>query len=149
MEWVKLIAVVGMLGRAIYTDVKRGIIENRNILAGLITAFVCSAWNSGINGLYVSGKMLVCTFGVLFLLYLLKGLGAGDIKLICVLSVFYPDTAVEIVAGSFLAAAGISAGKLLVRLVQKEKVYVPGETMAFSIPVGIGTGMALIQQYWG
>lgn len=147
MEWVRIIVVLVLLGRAIYTDVKRGIIENRIIWLGLIMAGIWSYCNGGINGLLQSGKMVVLTFGVLFVFYLVRGLGAGDVKLLCVLSAFFPELLWNIAVASFVMAAVISVGKMMIRGIRRKNIYVPGETILFSVPVGIGTGLVLLQQY--
>lgn len=147
MEWIRVVLVCLLLGRAIYTDVKKGIIENRNMLSGLIVACIWTYWNVGMSGLLKSVKMIVFTFVILFMVYIVKGVGAGDVKLLCVLSAFYPDCSVDIVVISFLVAAVISVGKMLVRWVQRKAVLISGETILFSIPVGIGTGIVLLQQY--
>lgn len=148
MEWVRIVLVFILLGRAIYTDVRRGIIENRNIWIGLIMAFIWSYCNTGMNGLLKSGKMVVLTFVVLFVFYLVKGLEAGDVKLLCVLSAFFPESVFDIVVASFITAAVISVGKMIIRGIRGKPIYVSGETILFSIPIGIGTGIVLLQQYF-
>lgn len=147
MEWIRVVVICLLLGRSIYTDVKKGIIENRNMLSGLIAACIWSYWNAGMSGLLKSVAMIIFTFVILFVVYLVRGIGAGDVKLLCVLSAFYPDCSIDILVISFLLAAVISVGKLLVRRIQGKAVLFSGETILFSIPVGIGTGIVLLQQY--
>ena len=76
-----------------------------------------------------------------------RGLGAGDVKLLCVLSAFFPELLWDIVVASFVMAAVISVGKMMIRGIRRKNIYVPGETILFSVPVGIGTGLVLLQQY--
>lgn len=147
MEWLKIFVMAMVIGRAIYTDMKNGIIENRNMAFGLITAFGCSYWHDKVEGLAKSGKMVLLVFGILFLLYLVRGLGAGDVKLLCVLAAFVPEIALEVLAASFVAAAILSVGKMVVRKLHQKTVYIPGESMKFSLPVGIGTAIAVVQHY--
>ena len=147
MEWIRIILVFMLLGRAIYTDVKRGIIENSMIGMGLIVAGIWTGFNTGAEGLLQSAKMVLLIFGFLFVFYLVKGIGGGDVKLLCVMAAFFPELVLDIVVVSFISAAVISVGKMVVRGIQGKTVYVSGETLLFSIPVGIGTGMVLLQQY--
>ncbi len=147
MEWLKLFAIAVVLGRSIYTDMKKGIIENGTMLFGCIAAFGFAFWNEKVAGLIKSGRMLLLVFGILFLLYLVKGLGAGDVKLLCVLTAFIPEIALEVLAASFIVAAILSVGKMVVRKIQRKTMYIPGESMKFSMPVGIGTAIAMVQHY--
>lgn len=149
MEWVKVIMIVILLGRAIYTDVKTGLIENRNIVCGLLTAFLWSYCNDQIDGLAESCRMVVLIFVILFVLYVIKGLGGGDVKLFCVLAAWMPKSVLDVVVVSFLVAAVMSMGKMMVRGVQRKTLYVPGETMKFSIPMGIATAIVTVEQYCG
>lgn len=147
MGWIRIILVFMLLGRAIYTDVKKGIIENHMMGIGLIVAGIWTSCNAGTEGLLQSTKMVLLIFGILFVFYLVKGIGGGDVKLLCVMAAFFPEDVVNIVVVSFITAAVISVGKMVVRGIRGKKVYVSGETMLFSIPIGIGTGMVLLQHY--
>lgn len=148
MEWLKFIIMVVVVGRAIYTDVKFGIIENRNMFLGCMTAFGFAFWYERIAGVVRSGKMLFFVFCILFLVYLVRGLGAGDVKLLCVLAAFVPEAALEVLVASFVVAAFLCVGKMMVRRIQQKVAYIPGETMKFSLPIGIGTVIALLQHYF-
>jgi len=139
MEWLRIVLVLMILTRAIYTDIKKGIIENRCMVYGLISAGLYTALYKGGTGLLQSIKMSVVMLVVLFALFVLKGLGAGDIKLFCVLAAFYQRDAIGIVVVSFLVAAGLAIVKMLIRIVRGEQFYLKGETMNFSIPIGIAT----------
>lgn len=139
MEWLRIVFVLTLLTRAIYTDVKKGIIENRCIVCGLLLAGIYSVMHKGGTGLVESVKMSIIMLVALFVLFILKGLGAGDIKLFCVLAAFYPRDAIGIVVVSFIVAAGLAIGKMLIRAIQRKQMYLHGETMNFSIPIGIAT----------
>ncbi len=147
MEWLKFITMTVVIGRSIYTDIKFGIIENRNMFLGSVTAFTIAFLNERAAGLIRSGKMLLLVFCILFLLYLARGLGAGDVKLLCVLTAFIPEIALEMLVASFIVAAFLGVGKMVVRRLQQQKAYIPGETMRFSLPIGIGTAIVLLQHY--
>lgn len=139
VEWVKLMLVLVILGRAVYTDVKQGVIENRNVMFGLLSGLICAFTGNGMEGVWQSVKMAGVMLVVLFILFVVKGLGAGDIKLFCVLAVFYPMYCMEVVIVSFLVAAVASIGKMVIRLIRKNSFYIRGETINFSIPIACGT----------
>lgn len=147
MEWLRIVLVLMILTRAIYTDVKKGIIENRYMFYGMLSAVIYSIFYKGGSGLLESLKMSVITLVALFALFVIKGIGAGDIKLFCVLAAFYPKDAMDIVLVSFLMAAGFAVSKMLVRVFRKQPIYLKGETMNFSIPIGLATVVIEIMQW--
>ncbi len=144
MELIRVIVVLILLGRAIYTDIQKGIIENTWMLFGLLSGCLWSGLVGKWNGLLLSLKMVGISFVVLFLLFLIRGLGAGDIKLICVIAAFFQKDILEIVMVAFIVAAIFSITKMLLRIMGRQTAYVIGETINFSIPIGIGTVFAML-----
>lgn len=140
---MKGMLVGAILLRAVYTDLRERKIENRMMATGLITAFVCSAIRDGPNQLLYSVRMSVLTFIALFLLYVLKGLGAGDIKLFCVLAAFYPNQILWIVVMSFFCGGAFAIGMMLIRLARGGCLYIRREKLNFSIPIFVGTVLVL------
>ena len=143
MVWIRIILVVLVLTRAIYTDVKRGIIENQCTLSGLLAGVMWSTLYGGVAGFIDSVKMIVIMLVALFVLYVIKGIGAGDVKLFCVLAAFYPEDVVGIVVVAFVVAAGLVLGRMLIRKIRRVPVYRRGETLCFSIPIGIATAIVV------
>lgn len=145
MIWyIKAVVVMMLFMRAIYTDVKKNIIENRLIGAGLVTGFLLSYLAGGIPAVLQAVKGSCGVIVVLFPLFLIRGLGAGDIKLLGVMAVFFPEEIINIVLLSFFAGAVLALGKMVVRGFQKQKIYHPKETLNFSIPIAIGTSMVML-----
>lgn len=145
MIWyIKAVVVMMLFMRAIYTDVKKNIIENRLIGAGLVTGFLFSYLAGGIPAVLQAVKGSCGVIVVLFPLFLIRGLGAGDIKLLGVMAVFFPEEIINIVLLSFFAGAVLAFGKMVVRGFQKQKIYHPKETLNFSIPIAIGTSMVIL-----
>ncbi|MGN0152879.1 MAG: prepilin peptidase [Lachnospiraceae bacterium] len=136
---IQMVTAAVLLGRAVYTDVKNERIENSLILvgctAGMLTAFCGGGISQVWNGVKMAGILLLA----LFFLFWIKGLGAGDIKLLCMLAVFFPNQAISILVGSFFAGACLSVGKMLIKHIKKESFYIRTETLHFSIPVAIST----------
>ncbi len=145
MEWLRAVFVLLLLGRAIYTDFKKGVIENRNIGMGILTGFAWSMVYGGEKALLASIKMVVVVFVALFVLFLMKGLGAGDIKLLCALATFFPENIFGIICIAFLVAAGMALFKMLIRFVKHKAILVRGETLIFSLPIGVA---ALVILFW-
>lgn len=146
MEWIKYVFVAVILLRSIYTDVKRGIIENKCVGAGFVTGCCWRILESGMQGFLESAKTALIMFCILFVFYIVKGLGAGDIKLFCVLAVFFPDEIFKMVAMAFLTAAVFAITQMIIRWIKKRPVYQKGETMIFSVPIGIGVVIGLCWQ---
>lgn len=132
-----------LLCRAVYTDISNKKIENRLIICGLVCGIFLAAIRDGPKGIWCSVKMVGIVFGALIILFVIKGLGAGDIKLFCMLAAFFPSDILKIVVVSFFAGGGIAIVRILWRVMRKQTLYVRHETMNFSVPVMIGTGLVI------
>ena len=149
IEQIKLLTAGILLFRAMYTDVKEGRIENSLIAAGLVCGILLAAIRDGPQGIRRSIEMSVIVCMALFFLFVLKGLGAGDIKLFCVLAAFFPNQITGIIAVSFFAGGAWALGKMLWRKIRGQVLYIRHETMNFSIPIFIGTVLVLFKDHWG
>lgn len=147
MKWAGNLIVIALLARAVYTDQKEGKIKNSLLLAGMGSGLLISYLKDGTKGFLDSITAAGIVLAALFFLFLIKGLGAGDIKLLCVLAVFFPEEAIPIVAASFFAGAVMAMGRMVLRWVKKEIIFIKHETMNFSIPITVGTGMVFLIQY--
>ncbi len=103
-----------MLSLAVGMDVRRGKISNRLILTGLTAGFFFQAVEFGWKGtgvflINVSIPVILC-----YLLFLMRALGAGDIKLFSIIGGIWDlHVLTTTIMISFLIAAGMSLGKLL------------------------------------
>ena len=140
---LRLAITIPLLLRAIYTDLKNERIENRLMLAAMLVGTCLILKADGLLVLLNGYKMAVLMTLVLSLLFLVKGLGAGDIKLLAVLSLYYPDYSVRIAAAAFMIAGGFALLKMLYRRIKHERVFVRNETMHFSIPIAVATVLIL------
>lgn len=132
-----------LLCRAVYTDLRNRKIENRLIVYGLVCGIVLAAIRDGPKGVWCSIRMVGIVFAALIILFVIKGLGAGDIKLFCMLAAFFPSDILRIVIVSFFAGGGIAIVRILWRFITKQALYVRHEAMNFSVPVMIGTGLVI------
>lgn len=136
---MKCIAVVLLLIRASYTDITRGKIENKVLQIFILIGGAMLLVHGGYRELLQGMKMAVIITAVLLVLYLKKALGAGDIKLLAVIALYFPDYSIPIVVSAFIAAGVLSVLRMIGRAVRREKVLVAGETIHFSIPIAIAT----------
>lgn len=146
MTWIKGILIFTMLLRAVYTDIRERRIENRLLAAGAVTGLLFQVFTGNQETVFRSIKSAVLMFAALFFLYFIRGLGAGDIKLLCVLALFFGRDSMGIVIVSFFAAAVVAVLRMLWRFVRNEKIYQKGETLRFSIPVTISTAIIFLQE---
>ena len=135
LQKIRYIITGILLVRVVYTDIKEKKIENRVIGIGL---------GAGVIGVIYANEQKVIVemlqhIGLvwigLYLLYLMKGLGAGDIKLLFMLAILYPEESFDIIIYSFVLAAVYILLRMIVRRIDKKPVYVKGEEIAMTIPV--------------
>lgn len=70
-----------LLAAAVIFDLKKRKVPNFLIVAGLILGMICQLYTSGIQGLGVFVGNVVFPILILYLLFLIRALGAADIKL--------------------------------------------------------------------
>ncbi|MCR5701183.1 MAG: prepilin peptidase [Lachnospiraceae bacterium] len=124
--------------RAVYTDRKRGKIENKLLLYAYISGIIINVCSGDISLITDGFKMSLVFFLLLFPLYLIKGLGAGDIKLLCVLAMFFPRMIINVTIASFVIGAAYIIVVFLARAFTGKKIIQKGETIHFSIPIMVG-----------
>jgi len=106
---------------ATYTDIKSHLIPNALSLGGILIGFSLNTYQTGFDGFLFSLGGLGVGFGLLIPFYMLKGMAAGDVKLMAAIGTFMgPSITFAIVlstliCGSLLALAYIvikKGGKL-------------------------------------
>ncbi|MCM1158754.1 MAG: prepilin peptidase [Bacteroidales bacterium] len=138
--------LIPLLARAVYTDVRQNRIENRLMVLGMLAALLYAWVTGGAGGMLAGLKTAGIVLLSLFLLFVLKGIGAGDIKLLLVLAVFFPDRMLELLISAFFIAALIALGRMAVRAFRKQNIYYRRETIHFSVPVALGTILLLVRR---
>ena len=111
-------------------DAAKGKIPNTLILSGLLMGLYVCLMAEGIGGVVTFVWKALWPILVLFLLFLIRALGAGDIKLFSVISVFLStrETA-YVIAVSFLLGAFVSLLRMLRR---RQTLYRVGLLMAYA-----------------
>ncbi len=83
-----VILLLGLLGIAVVSDVRRHRIPNFLIALGLVLGLASQAFSAGITGLGDGLLGLLIGFGVFLPLYALGGMAAGDVKLMAMVGSF-------------------------------------------------------------
>lgn len=116
----KMICLICLLLLAMHKDFKSYKISNHLILSGFIIGLIFNLYEAGWMGVVIwfLGVMIPCI--LLFSLFLLKVLGAGDIKLFSVVGGFYGTS---FVLKSILVAFIIAALMSVIHLVKYKQVF--------------------------
>lgn len=117
-----LITIIILL--AAISDIKSGKIPNFLIGCGIAIGGAKVIWIYGLVGLWIQGINLLQVFLPLFVLYLLRLLGAGDVKLISVIWLYLGTNQerLRVIWLSFFVAALMSLFAVVTRLIKGEVV---------------------------
>jgi prepilin peptidase CpaA len=103
------LALLVGLGTAVITDLRRHRIPNALVLGGLVTALMLQSVASGWLGLG-SGLLGAATGLICFIpFYMLRGMGAGDVKLLAVVGAFLGPKGAVLAALAALIAGGLGS----------------------------------------
>lgn len=102
-------------------------------------------WNLGLSGMGNALRYAFWVFLILFPLFCIKGIGGGDIKLLCIFSMFLPGQEIALVLGSFLVGGVLGIGKLIMNAWKGVKGK--GETIHFSLAIAISVCMTFVLNY--
>ena len=103
------LALLAALGAAVITDLHRNRIPNALVLGGLFTALVLQSVAGGWQGLSVA--LAGAATGLLCFIpfYVLRGMGAGDVKLLAVIGAFLGPKGALLAALATLIVGGVGA----------------------------------------
>ncbi|EXF95977.1 prepilin peptidase [Pseudomonas sp. CVAP len=82
------VLLLGLLGVAVVSDLRRHRIPNLLILVGLALGLAGQAYSGGVSGLGDGLLGILVGFGVFLPLYALGGMAAGDVKLMAMVGAF-------------------------------------------------------------
>lgn len=101
-----MVCLLGLLGIAVWMDIWTGKISNWLILTGLVTGCIRNLLKYGWRGSIYFLIQISLPVLIFYLLFLMRALGAGDIKLFSVISSCIGlEGLVKVVVVSFLAGA--------------------------------------------
>ena len=103
-----------LLSMAVVTDIQSFRISNRLVVSGLISGFILQLLELGVKGIGVFLLNVYIPVILLYLLFLIRALGAGDIKLFSMIGGIWGfQMLYATIAASFLVGAVMSLCKLL------------------------------------
>lgn len=103
-----------VLAVAAVTDLFFDKVYNEWILLSVMTGLSCAVWQGGVKGLLWAGIAMTVPVIILYPLFMIGGLGAGDIKLLAAAGSFLTVRGIlTCLALSFLIGAAISLLKML------------------------------------
>lgn len=114
-QLVPFIVLLGLLGIAVVSDLRRHRIPNFLVVLGLALGLAGQAYTGGISGLGDGALGLLVGFSVFLPLYALGGMAAGDVKLMAMVGSFLTPTG-ALWAALFSLIAGGLCGFLIVLL---------------------------------
>jgi Flp pilus assembly protein protease CpaA len=165
-NWANLLMISGILGAAVYSDLRSHRIPNNLIVLGLILAIIFQLVANGAHGLLFGFLAALIGLGCFMPFYALRAMGAGDVKLMAVVGLFTSPRGVlyaivlSLVAGGVCALGyliwratrayvgsvvqeGISAGTVAAfvaaRLARRDR-------LPFALPIAVGSATACLIQ---
>lgn len=136
--------LLGLLSCAVYTDMTSAKISNRLIVSGLIMGFLYQIFWNGESGILCFAVNIVVPVILLYLLFQMHVLGAGDIKLFSMLGAFLSiEELLKLIVLSFLAGAVMGICKLTYLFVFQRKK--PGKLTQIHFSPAIFIAYILIQ----
>lgn len=104
-----MLSLTSIVLLAVFQDVKSFKIKNYTILIGIIIGTLFNLFELGVLGIYPYIIGMIIPIIVLFPLFMIKALGAGDIKLLSVVGCFLgPSDIIKIIIISFFSGGVLS-----------------------------------------
>lgn len=166
---IKIIILLITITIALYTDVMENKIKNKYLLPAFILGIITSFVFGGFEGLKSSLIGVIIPFIILFILFIFRFMGAGDIKLYCTIGAIMGheflinNLMYTIFVGGVLALVILLISKNLISRLRRVLLFIvniiisknimeyEGEPnskkMPFAIAIFIGTVLQLIIRY--
>ena len=109
-----MIVLLIILTAAAWTDIQRHRIPNILSLGGIVLGIAIHTWTSGTQGLLTGVGGAAVGMSIFLPFYLLRGMGAGDVKLMGTVGAFLGPKFALLATGLSLAAGGVLAITILV-----------------------------------
>lgn len=132
-----------MLLYGAYGDFKTGLIENRLIVWGLWAGLTFRLVVDGGSGIIIFLIKVIWPGIIFYIPFLLRGMGAGDIKLFMCISPFLPtELMISVIIISLLIGAGVSCHRILKNISNHENIH----TFSFGICIFIGFVLTVVME---
>jgi len=112
-HWLTALLLI-LLAIAVWTDLQRHRIPNIVSLGGIVLGVVTHTWYSGFPGFLTGIGGTAVGMGVFLPFYLLRGMGAGDVKLMGTVGAFLGPKYGLLASGLCLGAGGVLALIILI-----------------------------------
>ncbi|MCM1087971.1 MAG: A24 family peptidase [Muribaculaceae bacterium] len=113
------------------TDFKYDKIYNWQIVSGIFAGLYFRIREGGYGSVFTAIAVMLLSFCLLYPIYKIGGLGAGDVKLFLMISSFFPSRRMLYVAAvSFAIGAIFSLGKLILEKNGRERLQYLGSYLA-------------------
>lgn len=149
MEVIIISIVLGIIiGTSFVFDLFYGKIPNKVIAVGFLLWFPCVYLDGGFNRVITSLGSMLLIGSFLFLIYLVRGIGAGDVKLMTLIVSFLSfNDGVKLIILIFFIGAFFGAIKIMMMLmcrVSDKEVVFSGKTIKFTGPILAGYLLMLL-----
>ncbi len=129
-------------------DLRTYKIPNQISFTGVMTGLFLNLIIKGFTGVKMSLLGIMCPVVMLYLLFLIKAVGAGDIKLLAAIGAFVSLKIINVIFLTFVMAAIYSFAfvilKLVKRLAGKEKNRYGFSRMHLSVPIFLSCSVYFI-----
>jgi len=145
------LALCAVLVIVTLTDLERGVIPNRVLIAGAVIGLTIAAATDP-SSLPARGVAAAAAGGLLFLVALAypRGMGMGDVKLVAVMGLYLGHSVAPAVLIGFAAGAVVGLGLIARRGAEARKQAVPfGPFLALGGIVALWYGDAIVDWYLG
>ena len=133
------IILIAILVVAVYYDITEYRIPNQVTVGGILFGLILGVMTGGIQGLYSSLLGGTVGFSLLFIPFLLRGIGAGDVKLLTAIGAIKGMEFVLYTAGAMAIVGGLMALYYLLILKQRKMFFpygiaiVVGDIISFGL----------------
>ena len=118
-----------LLSTSVITDLKKDKIYNAAVIPFMLLGLATGMFSYGLTGLGDSLISMVVTLGILIPVFLIRGIGAGDVKLFVALAAFLPVRGmISCIVCSFFIGACISVAAILAEGTKRKTIH-------FAVPI--------------
>lgn len=104
-----MVILICVLMIAVIVDITSYKIPNMCIAVGILTGFIRAFSLGGVEAMLRAAGLVVIVFAIGYPFYMMRGIGAGDVKLLMVIACYLPKEELKICAVTTMLIAGVAA----------------------------------------